>query len=414
MELIYKNTSQTTDKLIISYSDILLPYLEKLKRIYKEKKFTNPESAINFLSDEPGVQKVFELQHELNQKTNQLKLLIVIGIGGANLGSKAIYDAFLGFFDNLAPLDYPKVIYIDTIHPGQHVRLKKYIETMELTPNEILINVISRSGTTLETNLNFQQLLEIMPQLAQRVIVTTKKDTPLWQLAHDQNMHTLEVPEKVSGRFSVFSAIGLLPMLLSNLDIIDFIEGGIEALHNCLNKNLLENPAIISASIIYNNYRKKHNLYNLFTFHPELETLGKWNRQLMAESLGKEVDTNNKPIHTGITPFVSIGTIDLHSTFQLYMTGPKDKMTCFLWCKNIIETNPTLKAILTGVKIAYTKRNLQYYELVLPNLSMHSLGNFMQYKMLETMFLAQLLNINAFDQPAVEEYKAEAKKYLKC
>jgi glucose-6-phosphate isomerase len=200
----------------------------------------------------------------------------------------------------------------------------------------------------------------------------------------------------------------------------------------CISKDAEKNPAVLSAIAIFHNYKKGYKINDNFFFNPELESLGKWYRQLMGESIGKEKNIFNKTVHIGITPTVSIGSTDLHSVGQLYLGGPKDKYTNFIWIKQASEiavpkkrifpklieqitaktAKTILNAILRGVKIAYTKQNLPFSETTLEENSEKHIGEYMQFKMMEIMFLANLLKINAFDQPNVENYKKETKKIL--
>jgi len=169
-----------------------------------------------------------------------------------------------------------------------------------------------------------------------------------------------------------------------------------------------------------------------FFFHPELESVGKWYRQLMGESVGKEQSLTGEVVHAGITPTVSLGSTDLHSVGQLYLGGPKDKLTTFVSSKQTASLSvpdervfPNLvpmitgrsaadimAAILQGVKIAYQKADLPFMEVVLDSLDEESIGAYLQFKMLEMMYLGQLLSVNSFDQPNVESYKVETKQIL--
>ena len=139
----------------------------------------------------------------------------------------------------------------------------------------------------------------------------------------------------------------------------------------------------------------------MFLFNPELESLGKWWRQLVAESLGKD--------GKGILPIVSIGTNDLHSTLQLYLDGPKNIYTTFVSAKPLPKI---VDAILEGVKISYTNHGLPFRHIELGKLDAYDLGVFMQTQMNEVIALAKLMGVDAFNQPAVEEYKKEARLLL--
>jgi glucose-6-phosphate isomerase len=204
----------------------------------------------------------------------------------------------------------------------------------------------------------------------------------------------------------------------------DFLKGAMESRKVCLRKDIFSNPAAISAIVIFMNYVKGKLINDSFFFNPELESLGKWYRQLMGESIGK----NGK----GITPTVSIGSTDLHSMGQLYLGGIKDKLFTFISTETetndisvpqepLLEildeveeksTSEIMDAILAGVKIAFLKKDLPFTELVLDDVSPSSLGQYMQLKMIEMMLLGELMGVNPFDQPSVESYKQETRKIL--
>jgi len=152
----------------------------------------------------------------------------------------------------------------------------------------------------------------------------------------------------------------------------------------------------------------------------------------MAESLGKEKDSAGKIVHMGFTPTVSIGSTDLHSIAQLTFGGPQDKYTNLITIKNskdiaiphdarfaFLDANIANKtageimaAIYGGVKAAYEKAQLPFSEIIFQDVSEQSIGEYMQFKMIETMLLGRLMNVNAFDQPAVESYKIEMRRLL--
>jgi glucose-6-phosphate isomerase len=241
----------------------------------------------------------------------------------------------------------------------------------------------------------------------------------------------LDIPAKVGGRYSVLSSVGLLPLASVGIDIAKLREGAQDMLGQCLDESG-DNVAAHSASVLAAGAKQGYIINDNFLFHPELESLGKWYRQLMGESIGKEQSLSGETVHAGITPTVSLGSTDLHSVGQLYLGGPKDKLTTFISSKTSQEVRvpqdrifPALVpmisqksaadimgAILEGVKIAYQKADLPYMEVVLDAIDEHSLGAYLQFKMLEMMYLGQLLNVNSFDQPNVEAYKVETKRLL--
>jgi len=198
----------------------------------------------------------------------------------------------------------------------------------------------------------------------------------------------------------------------------------------CLKTEVEHNPAIQSAAVLANAMRDGKTINDNFVFNSELESLGKWYRQLMGESVGKENDLGGKKVNTGLTPTVSVGSTDLHSVGQLYLGGPLDKITTFIYSTdtsralnvptertfpavvemiNGVSTSDIMNAILGGVKIAYNKKQIPFMEVQFEEITPYELGAFMQFKM---MYLGKLLNVNPFDQPNVESYKIETKQLL--
>jgi glucose-6-phosphate isomerase len=161
--------------------------------------------------------------------------------------------------------------------------------------------------------------------------------------------------------------------------------------------------------------------------------VGKWYRQLMGESIGKDHKRSGKKKLTGITPTVAVGSTDLHSMVQLYLGGPHDKFTTFVTVptKNSIKLphwkqyDPLVKdiqgknmgtlmgAILKGVKTAYANQQRPFCEIKLPAKDEYSIGALLQFKMIEMMYLGALLNVNPFDQENVEAYKKETRRILR-
>jgi glucose-6-phosphate isomerase len=300
---------------------------------------------------------------------------------------------------------------------------------------EICINIVSKSGSTTETIVNFEilysKLKEKFADIDKQIVVTTDEGSPLWKKAQEHSFAVLAMPKKVGGRYSVFSASGLLPLALVGVDIKDLVKSARDMRTRCLEADIHSNPALLSAVTTYLHSQNALRIHNTFFFNPELEMLGKWYRQLMGESIGKEKDTHGNMVHTGIVPIVSVGTTDLHSMAQLYFGGPRVMMTQFVWTtqdkKMRVPQDMTLplvdgvagktvseimSAILKGVQITYEKNHLPYMNIELSDISEKTLGKYMQFRMMEMMYLAKLMSVNAFDQPNVEEYKVETHAIL--
>lgn len=367
----------------------LYSYIKLLKEI---KKFEVPESFNNLPFDETALKQSQEMKHKMVD--SELKYIFVIGIGGSNLGTKAIYDSYYGFYDTLEADRFPKIFFMDSFESRFLDRVLRFIENNVKSEHEILINVVSKSGTTTETYYNIESLLKKHRYLARRVVATTNENSILWKHA----THRLPIPHSVGGRYSVFSNVGIFPLMCADINVVELLKGAMEATRISMlaDKN---NLAALSATATYESGKP---INENFYFAPQLESLGKWHRQLMAESLGKD--------GKGITPTVAIGSTDLHSIAQLHLGGPKDKYFNFV---SVEKDNKVKSAILHSVLQSYEKKKLPVAQTIFEDTSEKSLGFFMQFKMFETIFLGKLLGINAFDQPNVEDYKVNTKKLLK-
>lgn len=417
----YKNTAHVKKEILVKTADSLAEYIVQVNEIAKHDNYSFHESFINLPLDEQVVQHLTALKKKL--VAAKLKYIVVVGIGGSNLGTKAIYDALFGSYDLIEPKRTPKVLFADTSDTASISKLAKFLSEIA-SPEEVIVNAISKSGSTTETIANLEIILSNAPALKNRLVITTCYGSPLWNISQKQNIELLPMPDKIGGRYSVFTVVGLFPLLCAGVNIFELLEGALELREKCLNSTVLENPAVVSATASFLAYKEGRSIHDLFIFHPELESLGKWYRQLMGESLGKD--------GVGMTPTVSIGSTDLHSMYQLYIGGVKDKFFTFISAAGHSDplsvdsmafpldgtslsgknTNQIMSALFESVKETYAENNLPYVEIQLQSISEKSLGKFMQMKMMEIMYLAKLLNVNAFDQPDVEGYKIHLKRYL--
>lgn len=401
-------------------------YGEKLRMVAKETGYVALESSINLSFDE-GMHNEIEAV-ALKFKISSLKYIFHIGIGGSSLGTQAIYEALLGSYDVFNSHRFPKIIFIDTNCSGVIKIIRECISDLQ-SPEEVAVHVVSKSGTTTETAANFEAVYALLKErfgeIKHRVAVTTDRDSKLWVAGEAEGFTCLSIPQNVGGRYSVLSAAGILSLALAGIDTRALREGASSMRETCLSLNTEENIALTSAAILYGHYQKGISVHNNFLFHPELESLGKWQRQLLAESVGKD--------GKGILPIVSVGSTDLHSAAQLYLGGPKNTFTTFVRAEGgnkgaEVPATPILSSLVSGIAgkdfseignaiyggvlAAYTKHTLPFVEIILPEISAKTLGAYMQFKMIETMYLGHLLGVNAFDQPNVDEYKTETRRML--
>lgn len=337
--------------------------------------------------------------------------LVVAGIGGSNLGTQAIYEALK-----------PKlpIYFAETLDAR---RLSRILDNLK---RPVVLAIVSESGTTVETIANAAVLLARFKK-GDRVAVITDEGTKLWTFADKKGFLRVPRPKKeVTGRYSVFSAVGLFPLALAGVKTDKLLAGAAGVTKACLSSKLAENPAAQSALAIYDNWKTGKFIHDTFIFEPDLEFVGRWYRQLTGESVGKNGE--------GITPTISIGTTDLHSVAQLYLGGPKDKFTTFISVKNhgadfkvpagvgaqeLVPDiagksfNKMLDAVLLGVKTTYRKQDLPFAEIELDDVSEESLGALLQMKLIEMTYLGKLMGVNPFDEPEVDLYKNEVRKLLK-
>jgi glucose-6-phosphate isomerase len=413
-------------------------HLEMEANVLRQARTQNYDSPYAFLNL-PYDDALGQSVSRVAQATLALEpsMLIVIGIGGSNLGTKAVHDALNGIFYNELNATL-KVYFADTTDPDMLTALVRIMETQLKQDRAVILNIVSKSGTTTETVANAALLLDLLKKYKKDsyhkyVVATTDENSKLWQVAQQEKFAALAIPANVGGRYSVMSAVGLFPLAMLGIDIKQLHEGARDITDSCLELSVEENPAARSATTIFGQYGKNIFIHNTFLFASELESLGKWYRQLVGESLGKEKNKAGRVVHVGITPTVAIGSTDLHSLAQLYLGGPYDTFTTFVTYASFatditIPPAPELKsldtntqglslthimdAIARGVKVAYRNELRPFIAIELPEPSAYALGQFMQWKMIETVYLAYLLDLNPFDQPNVELYKRETRKIL--
>ncbi|PIN76110.1 hypothetical protein COV18_00660 [Candidatus Woesearchaeota archaeon CG10_big_fil_rev_8_21_14_0_10_37_12] len=405
--------------------------IPEIKRVQKAS--YNNEYASVFL---PQDKKQIRIIKTLIKEKNKFKpaLIVVIGIGGSNLGTIAVQEALLGKAYNLH--NSPRVLYADAVDPDELFIIETEMRLQLKKRKNVLLVAVSKSGHTTETIANFEIFWQILKKYKKdahkHVVVITDKNSYLWTLAHESAFSTLEIPLHVGGRYSVLSPVGLFPFCMLGINIDALLNGADLMRRKCVSTNIKQNPAAIGASIIYLHNKHGRNIYDHFLFATDLESVGKWYRQLMGESIGKKKNKKGKIVNAGITPTVSIGSVDLHSMAQLYLGGPQDKLTNFVTTQfnhnysvpnykeydvlvSDLQKKPLRKimsAIIQGVQIAYQKNKRPYTETTLTRKDEESVGAFLQLKMIEMMYIAFLLDVNPFDQPSVEMYKKETRRLL--
>jgi glucose-6-phosphate isomerase len=417
------NNSLLDKELVFKKAEELESYTADLRKIVAKGGYEEPTSFINLPDDEHLLKKI----RDFVQKEDSVKYAIVAGIGGANLGAKAVYEAI--------PTDKIKLLFSETLSVRQNSEIVSTVLANISSPKAVLLIGVSKSGTTTETVANLEamggELKNVFGKIENRTVIVTSEGSDL--LKNDE-VESFIIPAQIVDRFSVFSVVGLLPLALAGVDIELLMCGAKEMRNFCLSSKSSENPALLSAAAQVLYKEKDVRIHNTFLWNPELESLGKWYAQLMAESLGKKEDLEGAEVREGITPITSIGSTDLHSLLQLYFGGPNDKFTTFVRAQegsevlqipkedNIfpeasedfsgMKMNEIMEVIYEGVKISYKKEKVPFMEIRLEELNEYTLGALLQMKMLEVIYVAKYLNINPFDQPSVTAYKEEVRKIL--
>lgn len=434
MNLKYKDWITAPHDEVLKVATSLSSYVAEVRTVVEKLDYSAPEGSLAVPHDKAMLQEVVQTAARLG---DQLKVVVVVGIGGSDLGARAVYDALFSRVDMLDPVRLPKLIFLESVEPEVLERIDAHIGELVVEPQHIAVVVASKSGTTTESRTNAAIVCHALeerfgPVARDRVVVVTDASTALAEDARHRGVQVLVVPDNVVGRYSVFSASGLLPIALAGVNVESFAAGGRNGIAAATAADMTENPAALLASLLFVYANAGIRMHDIFLFHPELETLGKWYRQLLAESVGKRQEGTEKRV--GITPVVAIGTTDLHSLIQLVFAGPRERFTTFVAAPDawggptIPSSDDSLlrapkalagkaagainAAIYEGVKRAYRNEGLPCSEIVLKEISAHEIGRFMVTQMAAIMYLAKLFGVNAFDQPAVETYKEEVRKLL--
>lgn len=355
-------------------------------------------------------QEDLDLIDKFSQKISTYEKVFVLGVGGSSLGGKTLSSLK---FQN-------KIEFLESIDP---TTINNSLSQIDFENSFFLI--VSKSGETIETICQTLIILEKIKELkiknfAQRFLfITESKNNSLAKIALEIGAEITPHSNKIGGRYSCFSIVGLLPALVAGINIQKIIQGAKITLENFLNQDEINNSCATQLAL----YEKGFTNNVIMPYIDNLKNFTDWYRQLWAESLGK----NN----FGSTPINSMGTVDQHSQLQLYLDGPKDKFFTFVTQKNhpnnFLITDfsncPTLfggKKLSDIVKIeqettieTLDQKKLPIRIFAIDRLDETVLGGLMMQCFLETILISYVKNIDPFDQPAVELRKNLARKLLR-
>ena len=350
---------------------------------------------------------IFDFSQFTIKKFSKYQNIIIIGMGGSILGAKSIYSFFKTKIKK-------QVFFFDNLDADLHLQFNK-IKNLK---NSCFV-IISKSGNTLETITNFGIIFSQSLFKNKLIFITETKDSSLMNVANKYNAEIIEHKNFIGGRYSVLSEAGMLPAALMGLDLSRF-----RNLKKFINNKKFVSSLIQNVASIYtlSNMGLKNSV--ILNYDSHLNDLSYWYQQLIGESLGKK--------GKGITPIVSPAPKGHHSVLQLYLDGPKDKFFTFFSSSNeddkykvsgkIIPStmsflknkklNSIIQAQCNATKNIFNAQGIPFRHFVFQKKDEEELGMFFTFFVLETILLAQIMNINPFDQPAVEKIKIETKKIL--
>ena len=379
--------------------------------------------------DEKEIEKIKECAKKIQK---QADVFIVVGIGGSYLGAKAVIDLFDSSFSNLESFSkrkHPQIIFAGNNMSAKYIKdLFKYIED-----KDIAINVISKSGTTLEPALTFRMLKLFLEEkygiagAAERIYVTTDKEKGvLHDIAVKNDYPMFVVPDNVGGRYSVLTPVGLLPIAVANIDIEDLLDGAQFASYVYNEKNLTENDCYKYAAYRNILYNKGKRIELLASYEPSFRYFIEWYKQLFGESEGKD--------HKGIFPAGVNFTTDLHSMGQLIQEGKRNIFETvinieldrtFLQLPEVKNSMDGLdylagkdidfinKQAFNGTLKAHIDGGVPNVVINIKDLTEYNVGQLIYFFEKACAMSGYILGVNPFNQPGVESYKKNMMELLK-
>jgi glucose-6-phosphate isomerase len=339
-------------------------------------------------------------------------VLLNVGIGGSALGAATLVDALDSDLD---------VYVLDNVDP---VWVTELLDRIDL--ESTAVNVVSRSGTTAETLANFLVVREVMDDAGvdwtERTFVTTGEKGNLRDLADEQDLPALDVPEGVPGRFSALSTVGLPAAALAGHDIEAILAGAQEGMAS-LSDSLFETPAYAYGAAAYALDVRGAGVNAMMPYAEGLETFAEWFAQLWAESLGKD--------GLGQTPARALGATDQHSQLQLYRAGPRDKLVTLVQVRNREDREippadledldylageslgSLLDAEFEATEASLAASGVPNVRIEVDSLDEHSLGRLLYDVEAACVLAGELYGVETFTQPAVEWGKEAARALLR-
>lgn len=399
---------------------------EQKQTVYQQVQEEKRAGKLGFTSlpyqDSSVIQPILDLAAAVRQ---EFKNVIIVGIGGSDLGTRAVHRALNHQFYNLVATETPRLFFLgDTTDP---VAIQEVLDVVSL--KETAVVVISKSGNTVEQMSTFLYLqAELLEEAGSEVaktniiILTDPTSGTLREIVKREGYRSLPIPPEVGGRFSVFTSVGLFPLAVVGVDIVQLLAGA-QAMDEYDGQGSEQNMAYLYALTQLWYYQNGRPISVLMPYSYNLREVGFWFRQLWAESLGKKHNLSGGVVNVGPTPIAATGPTDQHSQVQLYMEGPLDKVFTFVAVQEkatnatLPEAYPDMEGVnyLKGhdfATIVDAEQASTAYALAtagrpsctisLGKLDAFSLGQLLYFFELAVTYAGAILDINTFDQPGVE------------
>jgi glucose-6-phosphate isomerase len=419
-------------KLDLNHSNIkqeeIMIYASKVTKIHEElhEKSKDENEFLGWLDlpsdyDKKEVEKIKKCAKKIQKDS---EVLVVIGIGGSYLGARAVIESLTNTFYNSLPKEQRKTPQI--LYAGNNLNPNYLNDLIELIGNrDLSINVISKSGTTTEPAVAFRIFRELLEnkygldEARKRIYVTTdKKRGALKQIADEEGYTTFVIPDNIGGRYSVLTAVGLLPIATAGINIDKLLEGAKIAQGKYLDKNLKYNDCYKYAVVRNILYKNEKNIEILVSYEPKLHYIIEWWKQLYGESEGKDLK--------GIYPTGAEFTTDLHSLGQYIQEGRRNLFETVIDIKeadsdvfinqdedNLDELNYLVgkgldyvnKKAMEGTIEAHVDGGVPNIILTVDKLNECTIGHLIYFFELACAMSGRLLEVNPFNQPGVEKYK---------
>lgn len=413
----------------------IMTYKEQVENIHKDlnRRANDQDDFVGWLELPTNYDKeeFGRIKEAAKRIANDSDILVVIGIGGSYLGARAVIESLTSSFYNMLPnkqRKFPKILYA-----GNNLSAGYVNDLIELIgDNDFSVNVISKSGTTTEPAIAFRIFREMLEnkygieEARSRIYVTTDKERgALKQLADKEGYEQFVIPDNVGGRYSVLTAVGLLPIAVAGVDIDKLMQGARDAQKEYSNSNLKDNDCYKYAVVRNILYKDSKNIEILVNYEPKLHFMTEWWKQLYGESEGKDLK--------GIFPAGVDCTTDLHSMGQYIQEGRRKLFETVLNVQNpssglkINSDDDNLDGInylagkdlnfvnqkaMEGVIEAHISGDVPNIVINMEKLDEEIIGRLIYFFEKACAISGGILGVNPFNQPGVEKYKTNMFKLL--